>query len=408
MTNKLSIFLIVTLIFSEAIAQEKSVNELIELGLSHAKEIEAKNLEVRALDKLSISAGSWENPSLSLDLGSRDQMGGAAKQTRINISQPIGIGQYKLRGEAANLSAQIGRFETAVLSISLRFKLYNGLFAYIVADEKLRHAEERINRFKDVQGFLRSRTFASPQKRAEASIVSEKIQVLQKDFLHLRSQRNILWEELNLFLVLSDRPHIRNPWFAKGLDFDFETLWRKLESQNPEFKIRHLSLERAEKEIGLAQKERWKGIFVSGSYSSETGYQPEQTYGLGVTFPLPMLNSGSSNVQASELRKSAAVTKFSFEEATDKKNLRTALINYQSARETIRVLPLNSIRIQEASMKVTDQGFRKSQVDLLTYIEADNQHSEGLNAIFDAQAEFAQALSQLLSLTAETQIPEEN
>jgi hypothetical protein len=61
----------------------------------------------------------------------------------------------------------------------------------------------------------------------------------------------------------------------------------------------------------------------------------------------------------------------------------------------------------EKSMSITDQGFRKGQVDLLTYIEADSQHSDGLEAIFAAQTEYVSYLSTLLAMVGDSTIPEE-
>ncbi len=392
---------------NSAWGNERSLTELVEIGLSKSKEIETKTFEVNALDKQSSNARSWENPIFGFEVGNRDQIGGTAQQKRFSLFQPIGLGRNGLKGEIAEINSQVGKLESLSQRSQLRFRLYSQLFTYAVAYEKAHHAEERVSRFKEVQGFLRSRLFASPQKKAEATIVTGKLQVLSKEFLQLRAQRDVLWEDLKLYLGLSEEPMIKVPWFKNGVTFDFDSLWNKVESQNPEIKARNFSLEKAEKEISLTRREKWTGFGLTGTYTNETGFQPEQTYGVGVTIPIPVFNSGSAMVSAAEMQRKASESRASFENESLKKTLRTTLINYNSAKEVIQALPISTVKQLEESMKVTDQGFRKGQVDLLTYIEADNQHADGIAAVYDAQAEFAHQLSELSVLTAETQIPVE-
>lgn len=407
MKNYFFVTLLIMQFFSVAQAQEKSVTDLVDIGLSRAKDVEAANFDAKALEKFSEQAGAWQNPQLELGVGKRDQVGGTARQTTVGLSQPIGLSRFGLRGDVATLAARIGRAEADGASINLRTKLFSGLYAYLASDEKTHHAQERLRRFQEVQTFLKSRTFASPQKRAEANIVSGKIQVLQKEFLHLKSERDELWEDLNLYLGLAEKPIVKSPWFKKGPSYDFESLWSKVESKSPELKISRLNLEKTAKSAELARTERWPALTLSGFYTGETGFQPEKTYGVGIAFPIPIFNTGASTAQSADLQKRASQSRSAFEEQRLKKVLRTSLIHYQATQEAIRMVSIDSINSLENAMKVTDQGFRKSQVDLLTYIEADDQHSAGLSAIYDAQSEFASELSEILALTGESQFPVE-
>ena len=215
-------------------ANERSLTELVEIGLSRSKEIETKNFELGALERQSSNARAWENPILGFEVGNRDQTGGTAQQKRLSLFQPIGLGRNGLKGEIADLNSRIGKLEYVTFQSQLRFKLYSELFSYAILNAKAHHAEERVKRFKEVQGFIRSRTFASPQKKAEATIVTGKLQVLNKEFLQLRAQREVLWEDLKLYLGLTDEPMIKALWFTNGFTFDFDSLWSKVESQNPE------------------------------------------------------------------------------------------------------------------------------------------------------------------------------
>lgn len=97
-----------------------------------------------------------------------------------------------------------------------------------------------------------------------------------------------------------------------------------------------------------------------------------------------------------------------FTRAKAEADLRSALIRYTAARDAVIEIPISSLKPLENSMRAADQGFRRGQVDLLTYIEAENQHSDGIAVVFDAQAELAHELAELSLLSADAGLLEEN
>ncbi|CAN5610231.1 TolC family protein [soil metagenome] len=394
-------------ISSQARADVMTVPDLIRIGISKSQELEAKAFEGESLRSASERLRLGENPVLSIELGRRDHPTGSANQFRTAIIQPLGFGRAGLLGKAADFNSQIADFEGKSMALRLRAKLYEDTYRYMAADEKAQHAEERVARFREMKKFLGSRSFVSPQKKAEALIVAAKIQILQKEFLHLRAERDVLWESLNAYFNLEARPKIKTGWFQRTKVLTFDALWISAKDRHPEVQIWQARIHRAEAEGAAAAKEKWRGLAVTGFYSGESGTDTERIYGLGLALPLPVFDSGSQLVRSAELEKQAATAKASFERRAAERDLRSATIQYATAREAVLSLPFTSIPSLETAMRDADQGFRRGQVDLLTYIEAENQHSDSLAVIFDAQAEFAHELANLSFMTADPDLLEE-
>lgn len=389
-------------------AEDLSVSQLVDLAVSRSKQLEAADLDVKSHEAEASQAAVWENPSLGLATENKNEPGGSTRQWKAEIAQTIGLpGRYSLRGDVADADFRIAKLGAENTGLSLRHEVFIKTFEYLAAEERAKHAEERFSRFKDVQSYIRSRTFASPQKRAEASIVTGKLLVLDKELLKLRAEADSAWESVNLYLGLPSKPKVRANWYRQGKSFSFNDLKEKLEERSPDLARQKLVVERSEIQTRLSRKEFWPALTVSGSYGDGSGYAPERTYGLGVSFPIPSFNTNSAGIQASQYRQQAEVSRLSFERDQAVLRLKTSLLRYETARNSIQHLPVGRIAEFEKSMSVTDQGFRKGQIDLLTYIEADSQHSESLEAIFAAQTEYVSYLSTLLAMVGESTIPEE-
>jgi outer membrane protein TolC len=392
---------------SRATADVMTVSDLVRIALAKSQEVQGKVFETDALKSTAERMKLGENPTLSLEIANREHSLGRAQGLRASLVQPLGLGRAGVQGRAADLRAEISEFEGQTLGLKLHAQLYEDIYRYMAADEKAKHAEERVVRFQNIKRFLGSRSFVSPQKKAEALIVAAKIQILNKEFLHLRAERDVLWETLNAFVGLKERPEIKASWFRGSRKFDFESMWKSAQTKFPGLQVAQLKTRQAEAESEAAKKEKWRGVAVSGFFSGESGPESEKIYGLGLAIPLPVFDSGSALVRSRELEKKAANTRAAFALRSAERDLRSALIHYATARDAVVALPFSSIPSLESSMKEADLGFRRGQVDLLTYIEAENQHSDSLAVIFDAQAEFARELAVLSYMTADVELLEE-
>lgn len=157
--------------------------------------------------------------------------------------------------------------------------------------------------------------------------------------------------------------------------------------------------------MAVARQDRWPGFTLSGAYADGGGFSPEKIVGVGVSFPLPVWNANGAGIEAGKFHHEAELQKYAFEKERTGRLLKAEFLRYEASRHAVRALPVAKLGEIEAEMAGTDQGFRRGHVDLLTYIEADSQHSETLDAIYDAQVEFATTTSHLLSSMGDDALP---
>lgn len=393
----------------EARSEVYNANQLIELAIKNSSLIKADGLDVKSKEEISKQAGAWDNPVIELGTENKKESGGDTKALRYGLSQTLYMpGKFSARERIAQSEAVMSKLTLASTELKLRGVVLNLIYEFKASKERLKHTEERLERFKTVQGFIKSRIFSAPQKRAEASIVTGKLIVLQKELFHIQAQTDNLWNELNVYLKMSSAPDIQIFWFKRGPELSQQNLTNELFANNPDLQKQVARINQSKNEIELAKLDSWPGLTISGSYSNGTGYSPEKIYGLGVSLPIPVFNANTFARSASEIKSNAENERFNYLKEQATKELRVAFLNYELAKKSVVALPVKSIDDLEKTIKETDLGFKRGHVDLLTFLEADSQHFESLSAIFESQLDLVKSISDLQTLTGSNQLLMEN
>lgn len=395
--------------FAWAESASYSIPSLLNRALERSPQLQAAGFETEALQAKAHQAGRWENPSLEVGLGKKVEPEGHTHFTSAALSQNISWpGRLGARQEAATNLAKIGTLDQAATAIEIKGQVLELIYAYQVASEKSLHGKERLDRFKTVESYLKGRTFAAPQKRAEAGIVRSKLLVLQKERRELESSEQAAWNKLNLYLGFDKKIRISSPWYRSAPQFSLASLKEKAEAGNPDLQRQKLRVKAQESELSSSRKDAWPGFNLTGEFSRGTGASPEKNYGLGLSIPLPIFNGNGGNIKAAEATKLAEESRLLWAQQKLSTSLQSAYEHYLAAAGSLTDLSPEKMASQERDMKEVDQGFKRGQVDLITYLEADSQHFESLNAILDAQVDFLSALRELLFLAGEAPQPLEN
>jgi len=173
-----------------------------------------------------------------------------------------------------------------------------------------------------------------------------------------------------------------------GPDYELQNLLELSNSQNIDRLQQQARVLQMQDEVSLAKAERWSGLTLSADYSKGEGADPEKVYGLGLSFPIPILNFNSNAIQAASKQVQAEQHRQVWMSQKVAQEIKSALQYYNAAKLSIQQLNIADLPKYEKEMRSVDQHFKKGQVDLLTYIEADAEHFESLNAILQAQVEF--------------------
>lgn len=379
-----------------------TASELVARAIERNPELKALDFEADAERSRAVQAGFWEDPTLELGGEKKTEPVGDTNFGRIGLSQTISKpGRLRAREEAARKMADLANVNGEASRIELRGQVLELIYEFRVAHEKANHSQERLRRLKTVETYLKSRTFAAPQRKAEASIVRSKLLVLEKENSELEATESAAWNSLNTYLGFGERIEVSAPWYTTGQNLDFKELEHRAQERNPDLKRQSLQVQLRESEFKAAEADRWPGLTVSASFSNGSGASPEKNYGLGISLPLPMWNGNRGNIDASKASMSAAENRLDWARSRMTANLKSALDHYKASLLTLSKLSFDKMGSFERDMTEIDASFKRGQVDLITYLEADAQHFESLNAALDAQVEYVSNLRKILLLVGD-------
>lgn len=391
------------LIAQGARADEFTVSQLFERALANNPELAVTQLEVQSARLDREKASRWPNPTLDFGLEKKDESGGQTNSYRIGLSQELSpSGRYSAWAEVRDSEMELSRLRATSSRLDFAREFARRLYSFLAAREIALHAEERLERFRSIQTFLSSRTFASPQKKAEATIVGGRLVVLGRETTGLSLKRDTLWADLNLYLKMPTVPNVKVSWFTKARPVSSDELLKSAQAQNVDIQERNAAMLRAEKLLEFSKREAWPPLTVSGTYSNGSGFAPEKIVGIGLSMPIPLLDANQSAIQAQRIRLESESMKVEFEKRRVETALRIALLRYEAATQGLNVASIAKLDRFEKEMRDIDRGFRKGQIDLLTYLEADSQHAETVDVTFRTQVEFVESEAELATLIGET------
>ncbi len=391
------------------LAERYNPDQLINIALKNSALIESHKFEVKAGERFSEKVGLWDNPSLEVGIDKKSDADGKTRLTRYGLSQTFYLpGTLSTKKRVADGDTEISNQNLIFEEQRVVNSVLKLLYEFKAAKEKLSHAQERVERFKTAESYLKSRIFAAPQKKAEASIVAAKLLVLMKDQFQVQAHKENIWAELNSYLKMDSEPEIDLAWYKNGPQVGLDQLTEQTSEKNPDIKFQNAKLNQSISALDFAKIESWPSVALAASYSRGVGVSPERVYGLGLAVPLPFFNANSAGRAGSEFKVRSENARLTYVREKISKELRTAYLNLSLAKKTLIGLPVEKITELEKSVRETDEGFKRGQIDLLTYLEADNQHFESLSAILDAQLDVAKSISDLQSLTGNNRLYLEN
>jgi cobalt-zinc-cadmium efflux system outer membrane protein len=149
----------------------------------------------------------------------------------------------------------------------------------------------------------------------------------------------------------------------------------------------------------LAKNERFPAISVGPTFTEERAFDRERTIGLGISFPLPLWNRNSANIEAAAARQMQAETSlFVTERETERKVIEAALTYEAKLREMAKWRPDSAEHFREAA-ELADRHYRLGAVPVSTYVELQKQYLEAVEALLDTKKEALEAGQHLELLT---------
>lgn len=378
--------------------------QLVGLALKNTQLLGAQDARVEEKRHSAAQARIWQGPSAGVLFGRTRQTEASGSRYELSVAQQIPFtGIPGLRGGLLDLESESGRVQRASAEIFVTLTVAQGAYEYAANRRKAAFAESRRKRFELIQSYLAGRVFPTPQRKAESRIVSNRVKNLVAEAIQSEAGYKSSLEKLKAYVPLDEGkyPEVEVPWLTGERSLDGKEWLDRALANNPELRLQRLAVRESGLEKTLASREGLPDTALVASYEKGQADIIGTDYGLGVSLAFPSWNRNRSGIKSAEQKKLAEERLLGYAEQKLRAELPRALVEYEAARQTVLKYRPEMMVELDSQLKEADEGFRKGQVDLLTFLEADASASETFTRALDAQVQLAAKAAELLAVTAD-------
>lgn len=349
-------------------------------------------------------ARAWPGTSFDIETGRKREGPDSGGLFRFGLAQPLPLsGRLAAQGGLGDLDVTAARVERSAAEVALTLDVVKLAYAYAGERGKAAFVAARQKRLELVREYVAGREFPTPQRKAESRLVGNRLRALAAEAVRTEAEFKVSFERLKVYAALggAEYPELEVPWLAGETALPAaETLARAL-TADPELALLRLSVERARLETRLARAEGRPEPALTGYYEQAKALGTERSVALGFSLGFPFWNGNRSGVAGRERRAAAQERLLAFEERRLRAAVPGLVLAAEAARRTARSHPKALLAEVEEQLKEAEEGFRRGQVDLLTFLELDASASEALASALDAQTAYAVRLAEVFEKTQE-------
>ncbi len=376
---------------------------LVELAVRNAGLLSSQDARIEEARLAASQARAWPGPSLDFLAGRKRGAGTGGPRYEFALAQPLPLaGKQKLRGNLLDLEAGSRRVQRSASETAITLDVLQLAYEYAANRKKAAFVAARQERFDLIREYVSGRAFPTPQRMAESRIVQNRLKLLSSDAIRSQAGYKASFDKLRVYLPASgEYPEVEVPWLSGAKELDEKELLPGILENEPGLRLQRLAVNKAESAKDLARKDALPDAALATSYEQAKAGDTERNFGLGFSLELPFWNGNRAGRLSAEQGKLAEARLLAFEEQKLRAELTRALAEYEAARQTAQKYPRSVLSGLEAELKEAEEGFRKGQLDLLTFLELDSSAAEVYDRVLDAQAELAARLAGILALTQE-------
>lgn len=387
-------------------AKEYTLEDLIKQTLDRSEWLPSFNARIDQMRFAADQSRRFQNPELSFSAGQKEVESVNGSLVEMSLAQPFFFpGKRALKFGIADSDTELAKLNKSKAETSIVYDVLRIAYEHSINHQKSEFARKRQERFELMKSYLSGRTFATSQKKVERHVVESRLRKLRTEGIEIETSLKDSLERLRLYVPLKEpEPKIQIPWLTGTMALD-ESQWEaKVINNNPELAAQRVLVNRTGQERLLAKKDRWSDFSVSAFYGSESLLETERTLGAGIALPLPLLNLNTSNIKSFEKKYEAEKYLFSFQERELKTRLRQTMNKYESARKNTALYPQSLFSDLENQNGEAEDAFRKGQLELLLFLEIDEQTAETYYRALDAQLMLVDELANLFFMAGENDL----
>lgn len=392
---------------AEPPSHEYGLSELVGLAIQHTQLLGSQDARIEENRLSAVQARVWPGSSLEFSIGRKREADVSGPRYEAALSQPLPVlGRPGLLGGLLDLESEGWRVQRVASQLAVTLNVVKSAYEYAVNRRKAEFLEQRQKRFELVGSYMAGREFPTPQRKAESRIVENRLKTSSADVILSQAGYKASLEKLRVYVPLDpgNYPDIEVPWFSGTRSLDGQDWLAKTLESNPDLRAQRLVVERAKLERKLAAREGLPDPSIVASYEEGRAAETEKNVGLGLSLALPAWNRNRAGIRSAEQRRLAEERLLSFQEQQLKGELPRAVLEYEAARQIVLKYPQAVLPGLETELREAEAGFRKGQVDLLTFLELDSAASETYARVLKAQLTLAEKVAELMAIRGEQDI----
>lgn len=382
-----------------------TIDKIVELAEKNSPLLLSLNSDLESLYFRKRQEGMTQNPVIAVDYGQRKAANESGSEYSMQVEQPVYYpGRKELKQLLVDNDSRIKEVQVTEATNSVRLNAVKFAYRYLAADINRSHVKERLRRLSTIENYIRSRPFVTPQSKTDLFILETRILALKKHFNDLELEASKNFESMNFYLRLDSVPVLSLPFFKDGIRFDQSELEKKAVDRNPLMLAAKGELEKARTELKLANLEKYPDYSVVGQVGEDRSGVANRYFDLGLKFRVPVWDRFQNKVGAAEKNLDAKSNILLQQENLIKMNLRQAALDYEKSKVNIKLFELSKLKEIERDLNFADTEFSRSRIQILSYLELENQLHETYHAVLTAQLTHMEAFLSLLYMTNEKEI----
>ncbi len=380
------------------------LTRIIEQALARSDIVLSQKAHIEEASFLSRQAHAWRNPEAAIVGGPKWEGKSLGPSVGITLTQPFyWPGKQDLRNKVAGYDEKLAEIQKREIELQIIRETSNLAFAYALAKEKKKLAQERRRRFGLIQSYIKGHAFVAPQRMAQKDIVEVRLKNLNAELAEIAGAVRTRMEQLRLYIQVEEaEPEIVVPRLSGQRVINFDEWLLKAQAHNPQLIAQEATIQKAYKQTELMQKEAWPDFSISAFYNRESISQVEQIVGLGFSMSIPVWNANQAGIKAAQKKKDVEEFRARHEQLKVAAQVRELLAKLETAENVVRAFPAAMFKNLDQKLDAIEVEFKKGRVDFLTFIELEKEIAETYYRSIDAQLALAENAILLLTTAGET------
>jgi outer membrane protein, heavy metal efflux system len=204
-----------------------------------------------------------------------------------------------------------------------------------------------------------------------------------------------------VLLQLEAPENLQTFWVNQALEIQKKEYFEKMMQSNHDLELSKFEIEKSQIESSFEKNQRLPDVSFTGGLSKGQQGNPEDNYTVGLQVAVPLFNMNNSKVRASRLALQQAQTKKDLVAQQLTREFEDVYGQYTLSKEQIQKFPLKKLSEMEDTMLRMTEQFKRGQIDLMTFVEADLSHDMLIDETLNIQMNYVHALAQMSFLVGE-------